>query len=58
MQVETYSVVQGYIVTHTYRGDISYTYGGLNPRNVHTYAKTKKNKKKQNKKQKKHQNHK
>ena len=45
MQVETYLVVQGYIVTHTYRGDISYTYGGLNPRNVHTYAKkkTKKN---------------
>ena len=41
MQVETYLVVQGYIVTHTYRGDISYTYGGLNPRNVHTYAKKK-----------------
>ena len=49
MQVETYSVVQGYIVTHTYRGDISYTYGGLNPRNVHTYAK-KKNKNKNKKK--------
>ena len=41
MQVENYLVVQGYIVTHTYRGDISYTYGGLNPRNVHTYAKKK-----------------
>ena len=48
MQVETYLVVQGYIVTHTYRGDINYTYGGLNPRNVHTYAKKKKKKKHQN----------
>ena len=47
MQVETYLVVQGYIVTHTYRGDISYTYGRLNPRNVHTY--TKKNKTQKNK---------
>ena len=46
MQIETYLVVQGYIVTHTYRGDISYTYGGLNPRNVHTYAKKNKQKKK------------
>ena len=45
MQVETYLVVQGYIVTHNYRGDISYTYGRLNLRNVHTYTK----KKKQNK---------
>ena len=51
MQVETYLVVQGYIVTHTYRGDISYTYGRLNPRNVHTYTKkNKKQKKKQKKK--------
>ena len=41
MQVETYLVVQGYIVIHTYRGDISYTYGRLNPRNVHTYTKKK-----------------
>ena len=45
MQVETYLVVQGYTVTHTYRGDINYTYGRLNPRNVHTYAKKKKQKK-------------
>ena len=48
MQVETYLVVQGYIVIHTYRGDISYTYGRLNLRNVHTYTKkkTKQNKNK------------
>ena len=50
MQVETYLVVQGYIVTHTYRGDISYTYGRLNPRNVHTYTKKNKKQKKQQQK--------
>ena len=49
MQVETYLVVQGYIVTNTYRGDISYTYGRLNPRNVHTYTKKQKKNKKQKK---------
>lgn len=50
MQVETYLVVQGYIVTHTNRGDISYTYGRLNPRNVHTYTQKKNQKKTQKKK--------